>query len=895
MHETNPEQPVDTDLSEVENERDVFTFLRAAIESDPSAPLDDRLLGLSGILINLGQKDKAIKIIDEVINRGAFFSRYENKQGYAIAGRLLGDAGDIRRAREMLSIYAADLVRSNDTYNKETYIRVSRDFSKYGLKDEARKVLLKAKEWQTTLHSVEVRRQYASIMDLMIELNCIDDAKALLIQYEQLVADYARPEQDREWYGSVLIDGYINLARWTKILQPQSQKALEYANEAVNSISNLDPEFGKDQPFPVAEMMANMAEAGFEDKIAPFAQLLDGKDNLKRGYMFVACEYVKQGKKDLVEQYYQKAQAVQVTTKDLNEDTWTNQIRVLTFLKKQEDIDALFEEFDTMVVNYPKNVGSPWNVILEFVSVLAKVGLGKQAENYLQTRILHGSNLNAREVERVADAIGKQISPEFLISLLSSVKPTERLQILLGHYKFVDKYNFQRFAPFLSGVPESLDPDTLQKYLILSVEPKAWKKVVDSVRAQTPSDNQAQLADSIRFCLLEYGNSNRIDAVFSVLPYLKEKLSFDRMDGYRTLTSNQNVIDVLGVVKRRNAVIALAKAGVITETKHLLYLDSDAMDRLSEILKTYESEGKSTSLALEFMSRILKQRTVSTSSVILCTARLKLDLTERKTQEDILEALDSLGGITPILFDQFRRMPPEKKQLFIQGVKKLRDTFYRNTQLDPSILGLQQADFDKLLAEYITLLYKPVGFSADTVEDYIQNITRSTYQRDMTKELTDVVKMGGEHWDQEKGCYIVDIDVRDETYVWKEGKSLDEKTRIISNMVGEEIPELITADKETLDKIRTNSIVTLIKQGKTIQPHDARSKVSLNEEKMSVLASLLSLLPEESLSSLYSLHAAIATDSPTLIRQSLQSVREIVGARGDQGYNPGVILPARWR
>lgn len=184
MHETKPEQPVDSNLSEVENQSDAFTFLRAAIESDPSAPLDDRLLGLSGILINLGQKDKAIKIIDEVINRGAFLSRYENKQGYAIVGRLLGDAGDIRRAKEMLSIYAADLVRSNDSYNKESYIRMSKDFSKYGLKDEARKVLLKAKEWQTHLSLVDVRRQYAGVMDLLIELNFIDDAKALLTQHE---------------------------------------------------------------------------------------------------------------------------------------------------------------------------------------------------------------------------------------------------------------------------------------------------------------------------------------------------------------------------------------------------------------------------------------------------------------------------------------------------------------------------------------------------------------------------------------------------------------------------------------------------------------------------------------------------------------------------------------
>lgn len=95
--------PVDLPNSEQAEQRNsAYKFLRSAIESSPDATLDRRLLGLSGVLIGLGDKGQAVQVINEVIDKGTFFAGFEHKYGQEVVGKLLYLAGDTARAKEFL-------------------------------------------------------------------------------------------------------------------------------------------------------------------------------------------------------------------------------------------------------------------------------------------------------------------------------------------------------------------------------------------------------------------------------------------------------------------------------------------------------------------------------------------------------------------------------------------------------------------------------------------------------------------------------------------------------------------------------------------------------------------------------------------------------------------------
>jgi tetratricopeptide (TPR) repeat protein len=665
-------------------DQQVYAFLRSAIESDPAAPLEDRLLGLSGVLVAIGQKAQAIKVIDEVVSRQTQDGKELTSIGLTNVGLMYSDAGEAVKAREYIK-------KAEESSGGESTFELATKCAKHGLGEDARRMLVHVASELSDFNDVEVRRIFDNTIDCLINYGYKQDAQSLLPRFEKALEDYKTPNPNMTWYPSVLTEGYINLARWYKTFDPESETATRFADLAVESIGKLDPKFGTNQPFPTMWMMSNMARAGFEDKIEPFADLLIRPVDKRRAYMEVAQAYSEQEDHSFVEKYYQKALDISKETVDLNSDTWVAEVKVLVFLGRNDEIENLLPNL-THVLSVRREQGD-MRLITDVVEVLGEVGLGEKAEEYIKTNFLTEGRLGTYNIEEVAQALGHNISPGFLQELLCYVEPQQRLGIVLGNYKYEDKYGFNRIASQLSGVPTDLSWNTLRGYILQSTEPNRWNEVVAAVRKLTNSADAEQVQNSLRFLLLEYGDAYHINNVFNVLPHLSEKISFDRLDSYRAIVGNQNVEDVLDDPTRRRVIDYLAKSGVVTEAKHLLYIDSTTIDRIDVILKGLGSRGEINKTVLGFLSTVVSQRTSQLSSVVYCIENLGLDISDTSTQKEILGAIDDMGGITPILFDQYRNIPIGERPAFVEKIRNLRDMFYRNVQLNEQMLGIDKESF----------------------------------------------------------------------------------------------------------------------------------------------------------------------------------------------------------
>ncbi|OIN88957.1 hypothetical protein AUJ59_02985 [Candidatus Beckwithbacteria bacterium CG1_02_47_37] len=866
-------------------------ILRGAINQNPGYYSQDRrLLGLSSALISLGENDEALKIIGEVVGRGEFLANADKSwneiQPALIVGRLLYSAGRVEQAKPYFQ------QAEKAPLNEENPFFLIKAYRESGLTNELRRLLVKLADSEDT-------DSIATAIYNSLESGFETEAKGMLKKFKQRLKELEEVPETAKHRNERLIRKNLQAASFTARLEPGSAEIDKYTQAALDLVPNLPGDYGTRQPFPVVSSIGLLVRAGKRDQVAPLMELLAENEHKKHALLTIADESIVHGDRQIVETYYNQALLID-SKEELFPEIYTKQVRILKFLGLDDKIPAVADQVNSALDNNHKD-DSGWRMTLaeNFIKQLTASGYVVIAEGFLKSQFMDRGYSGIDSLGRLAIVIGGKISPPFFMELLCCIEPKDRINLFLGDYHARDVFGASRFADHITEQPQSMDFDHLKLAILRLSETHAFQATQEFVKSHIDQADQAQVADCIKFLMLEGGTLKEIGDLLDVIPVLKEKISLDRISQYQALVGNDQVKGVLFSVRNRRILKYLARHGIVTESKHLFYLDTSTLIRINNVLYELQSDKQKLDkldAAQSFLTQIMSQRTTHMPSVMLCAEKLNLRLEDQLVQQSIVTALDQLGGVTPILFKKFLDTPEAERPAFIAGVKKFRGMFYQNQTLTPELVGLSPDNFDELLAEYITILFKPVGFSADKVLEFMKHLKTWSYQRDLPQELSERIKLAGKHWNQEKGCFVVDINIEELEYRWKPNAELDPKTMMLANSLYQGLSlfsQPLNPEKD--NQLRRAGLITLIKQANTIQPHETTVKMKPGQGNVPLLAQLLSILPYEQLESLQTFAQTLQKGDPTEIHAALNRVKEILGVKTSQGYSPGVIIHDHWK
>jgi hypothetical protein len=872
----------------------IYTFLRSIVENSSAASPEKRLLSLAAALVGLGQKKRAEQVLEEVTAWDAFFSGTQSSSRYRVCAQLFAQMGDLVKARKYIELGKISKGGSFG-YLESTFednLKFTEKIAGLGLDEEIKETLVSSAEKIYTFETSMGGQNAELIMRSLLKNGWLDEAKVFLVKYEQKVDALAK-QKDEDWNESPFVKQSLNLALFEKIIDPASPKSKHYLDLALSRMGEISPYFADAHPRPIAQKMKAFAELGYEEGIAWLGSLFKEAWPSKYAHMHLCAKYVELNQREKVEKYYQFGTKAYPSADYLNATEWKNEATVLAHLGDSQKIDAFLANF-CQSAHAKRRGDRVWDSLGAIVSVLCQRGYSQKIELMIRNEFIKRYILAEDVVRDLIRALSKNGPPELIIELLNYLPPADRADALFDFENEDAATNFNQLAPFMEGVPTEITDQTITKYGLLSLEPQSWEKVINVVRQQTNEADQSSVERSVRLLLIGYASLYQVETLLTILPLLKEKMSLNLFDTYRALMLNPTVITVLQTEYGIDGLIELAKLGVISEAKHLFYIDLTTLLRIRKTAQNYSPESQELNQYNTFVGHVIKSKTAYISSVMLCAEKLYLDLTDIKTQQDILESLHKLGGITPVLFTEFRARKGEERVTFAADVRRLRKQFYQNKSLTAKELNLSDDSFKKLLAEYITLLYKPVGMAADTVEKFISDIINDSYDRDLTAELNAKLKFGGPNWNTEDECFILDIKVANEIYQWKDGKQLDPKTKALGSIFTQEVELVTTTKPATQDQLRASALISIVRQGATIQPIESVVKLSIGEVKPSVLAVILSFLPSESRAGLTEFQQATETGDATAIKRAASKVREIIGTKLDSTFTPGVIIYDQW-
>jgi len=884
-----PEKSLGLEEEQVSSNEQAYKFLRGIVEENPETSYEQRLLFLGNSLTQTGQYDQAMEVIQEVIDRGIYSYERDEYHAHLQLAEAAKKAGNANLSKKHLDI-AIGIVREGIRDN-EGLFDLARELMNFGFKDSAKDLLLEVSSRFRDLKHIDTIRLWQSTAYFLHREGYIDDLRDELQRHQQRIEAYLTDDEQEDSDPQLYIDACTQVAGFMAQIEPESPQIKVYVQKAIKAVKDLPDNWGEEWPYPVKKWIAGAARAGFPELTSTFVGLLAEKEK-RGGILNIAEQLAKNDDRERARHYYTKAEKHPFNPYDTH--ALESELTVLAAIDPENIsivLDKVIESYEVLSQN--RNA-APERFIENVARSLVELGYIQETIDFFRHKFLEKYYLGQQTISIMINSLGKHLPGDMLLIALSHLNPEDRVSVLFNNFSLSrSSYNPEILTPFLTGSPEALDFRSLQPYVIQMMDHESWIKLQAQLK-NVDGLNRDELIDRIKFLLLEFASLRDIEVFFDVISPLKEKISIDRIDTYRALVHSSHIRLILGSSRDRSTVNRLVEHDVLTESKHLFYVDTESLKRIDVILD--EAESNELGLVIKFLSRVFKSKTSHVSSIVFCVQELSLNLAAPDVQDDIVEAIDSMGAITPTLFDRYRKLSAEERPEFITAIHKLREIFYKNTPINPESTGLPEDGFDELLAEYISILFKPVNMSPEKILYFIRQLRFYAGERDLTAELGQRIKFSGEYWNEELGCYLVDIPLEDLSYQWIEGqKGLSTTTLTIAEMMTRNLTEVYAAEPLTQDRLKRSSLVSLLKRGNTIQPQESKLKMKINEEKVPLLTGLLSFLTIDDVAIPQEFIESITSGDPTETYMALSKMKEFVGEEGKGGHVTGILIADQWK
>lgn len=271
-----------------------------------------------------------------------------------------------------------------------------------------------------------------------------------------------------------------------------------------------------------------------------------------------------------------------------------------------------------------------------------------------------------------------------------------------------------------------------------------------------------------------------------------------------------------------------------------------------------KSNEKEAALEVAFLKKLMDNYPDSISNSLITFQYLSNHPDEFKRvifsrdEQEIFEALDKMGSITPIMFNKFRILNLKERDNFAEKIKQIKKEMFKNKPIDI------KENMDET-AELIYMSYKPIGMDYQKVRELLNRLN------DKTADLKDYIF-------PEAG-YDISISSPKDKVLKKEktdngeirDKKLDfEKIDIINRIIKNSIQENLLEDKEGKQSKEIFYILEKI----------TKAAPSLKDQEIS---HLLSVIKNENIVRFFDLRKNVSKENITEVYNYLSEMKEILG------------------
>lgn len=276
-----------------------------------------------------------------------------------------------------------------------------------------------------------------------------------------------------------------------------------------------------------------------------------------------------------------------------------------------------------------------------------------------------------------------------------------------------------------------------------------------------------------------------------------EKLRFSR---FRSIVNNEDISSILLPLNSAHSdnydmlpfdYLRMLQENIGLSLDNWYYVSSESMRTMREKLSDLGDNAK-------FYKRVLAQQPRNFNNLISALAANvgKIDLNDRSAQEAIIEAMQKIGSVTPLILRSYvMEKDPGKRAQFAEAVNEFRVKVHGNEPVKDMFDGSEGVD---LLTEMITTTFP--GTSVDVVKAEIGKV------EDRCEDLKDLVI--------KKNGYIPQISKRARKVVLKDGQVVD---RQLLDNLREVFPRKLSAkDKERYERELRESLERFISRAGAI-------------------------------------------------------------------------------
>lgn len=840
------------------------------------------------------------------------FVGYQNNQR-ALASNIDGliRLGHIEQAAQVFRQAAVD----NDYWQSidinENLLMTIRKNVGHLPQDVVTDVLVSAEKNMQGPQSLYTRRNWRGLVLTLIDLGRTKAVQeAVDRQLQRLEAYKTRLDSAEEKYEtsySIFILTCSDIVKIIGVGNLSTEVVDTLITDATEVVEKLHDGYADRQPYPAGKMVEGFILGGQVEGAEELAQKLfvDAKPyslihkNVRMAAAFAEVDDIHRAQRYL-DTYYQLTHSQD----HMSVEVYEKELEALSILGEKPNTIQTYQNLLDRTVSDLPHMSQGQEQLIRYVFRMTKQYWGvENIINYLDQNWSDSNDSFQYENTVVFHVLGEDAPFNMVIKALQSVRPTQRFnQLVKTSVLSTEETHLKDLQPYITGLPESLDYDTLLLYLPQVLHPNRWEILKKHV-LEMNTNRSGHDVDAVRFLLLEFSHSNKIARLVSFLKKFPEKLAPENIEYYRAILQSSDSSHVL--YSHNDFFNDLADRGVITEGKHIAYLDRTTADRIRSMASI--QSGERLEVFYNFIAHVLKTKTSYLAQIVHCASELQLDLSEGGVQEEFFEALDDLGGITPVIFRQYRALKTDERTNFVEGIKRLRSELHINQQLTPELIEFAGEDFDEILAEIITILYKPRSFTSETVQNFIRTIRERTQARDLVNETISALSFGGEHWDSEQQCYALDMAVIKTTYVWKEDRQPDEKSIQVAEFIGSRLKETTERIAEwdqgeiqhetTENRLKRDSLSALVKRGGAVQPHSAELtfKHAGENHQIPMLSGLFMFFSKETLQRCADLEAALSSQNATDLYSAIAALGDVFGTKDNQEYSGGVLVHDEWR